>query len=143
MAKINNTRRMVAMALAAAVTVTAMPAEALAASDYSSKVGRMQEKNAARKAAMDQKMGKVVAAAEEVVAEEAPEEIVAETPLDVPEENVIPEVQPEEEPVVKDGPIDVTVTIPADGSVTEEFGNEVGTATGDVPEDSEDSEFNY
>ena len=50
MAKTNNTKRMVAMALAAAVTVTAVPVDAYAASSYSAKVARAQKKADAAKA---------------------------------------------------------------------------------------------
>ncbi|MBQ2880052.1 MAG: Cys-Gln thioester bond-forming surface protein, partial [Anaerotignum sp.] len=79
MAKEKQTRRMIAMALAAAVTVTAVPVDALAASDYSNKVARMQAKNEARKEAAAQKMGRVtVTLEEEVAAEEVVEEAVEE-----------------------------------------------------------------
>jgi len=56
MAKTNNTRRMVAMALAAAVTVTAIPVDAMAASPYSTKVARAQKKAAARAAKQQEKI---------------------------------------------------------------------------------------
>ena len=44
MAKTKQTKRMIAMALAAAVTVTAVPVDAYAASSYSAKVARAQKK---------------------------------------------------------------------------------------------------
>jgi len=117
------------MALAAAVTVTAIPVDAMAASPYSTKVARAQKKAAARTVKQ--------------------QEIRKELP------SYIPAAPAEDEtPVVKDEPIDVTVeipSVPADDPATEDvenqntetFGDPVNTIEGDPPADEDDTEYDY
>lgn len=75
------------------------------------------------------------------------------TPADKTEDN-ISDVKPNEKPVVKDGPIEVTVVIPStpdddpatedkENQNTEPFGTPVGTATGDTPNGPDDNNYDY
>ena len=152
MAKEKQTRRMVAMALAAAVTVTAVPVEALAASDYSNKVARMQAKNEERKAAAAEKMGKLVVTVEETVAEDVVlEEVTVADDMAVLEESTPePTVDVQENTVTDSGTLEdgttfekevttvTTTTTDADGNVLElkkeETGFEETYGPAEVPE---------
>ncbi|MBQ2879828.1 MAG: hypothetical protein IJE27_03955 [Anaerotignum sp.] len=155
MAKEKQTRRMIAMALAAAVTVTAVPADALAASDYSSKVSRMQERNAARKAALDQKLHREPIELVVEIPAEAPVEAIAETPAD-PVENAMQNTPLQSEEILNQDMVDVTVQIPdtdVDDPATEDvenqnsetFGEVAGTETvaGNPPADANDKEYDF
>ncbi|MBR6541772.1 MAG: Cys-Gln thioester bond-forming surface protein, partial [Anaerotignum sp.] len=130
MAKTKQTRRMIAMALAAAVTMSSMPVAAFAAEDGGSEGGS-------------------ISASSDSGSEGGSDSTPAggsDSASDSDSASSIPSAPAEgETPVAKDEPINITVKIPSaeEGTNTENFGNEVGTATGDLPEGPDDDEYDY
>ena len=133
---------MIAMALAAAVTVSAVPVDAYAASPYSKKMARAVQKSQIRKSIAEKKLAgmaeEVVVVSEEMSADNDAIDIVVQ----------IPEASAEETAA---DTVDVPMTS-VDDPETEEIENQntvlgdpVGTVTqeGDLPEYPGDDEYNY
>ena len=138
MAKTKQTRRMMAMALAAAVAMSSMPvvafAEGVEGGSDNPVVGGSNNPDGGT---------------------EGGNQTVPDTPTPAAAlENNIKPVSPSETPVANDDPINVTVVIPSqpdnpatpdvnEGERTQEFGNEPGTAEGDLPDGPNDNNYDY
>ena len=154
MAKTKQTRRMIAMALAAAVVMSTVPATAFAADgdgqqteNNSGSDNSGSDNSGSDNSGSDNSGSNVAAASENNNAVAA-----AEGGNDLPSH--IPDVSDDEDRVTSDGPIDITVTIPGDNPDTTKNESE-GTFVGegdpentlggnDIPDDENDmDEYDY